>query len=64
MSWIIPDCPLHQEIRRVLAAGYVRGADCWHLASALFLAEDPAKLSFLTLHQRQRTVAQMLGFQR
>ena len=62
VSWVIPDRPLHQEIARVLAAGYVRGADCWHLATALFLAEDPGELTFLTLDERQRGVARGLGF--
>jgi predicted nucleic acid-binding protein len=62
VSWVLPDRPLHAEIERVLAAGYVRGADCWHLATALYLAEDPATISFLTLDERQATVARALGF--
>ena len=63
ISWIVPDRPLHAEIARVLEAGYVRGADCWHLASALYLAEDPAAISFLTLDGRQREVAKAVGFE-
>lgn len=62
ISWIVPDRPLHPEIARVLDAGYVRGADCWHLAAALYLAEDPAGISFLTLDERQAGVAKALGF--
>lgn len=62
VSWVVPDRPLTAEIATVLAAGYVRGADCWHLASALYLAEDPGAISFLTLDKRQRTVARALGF--
>jgi len=62
LSWVVPDRRLHAEIARVLAAGFVRGADCWHLASALYLAEDPAAISFLTLDQRQAAVAKALGF--
>jgi len=62
LTWIVPDRPLGPEIARVLAAGYVRGADCWHLATALYLAEDPGALSFLTLDTRQGTVASALGF--
>lgn len=62
ISWIVPERPLSTEIATVLAAGHVRGADCWHLASALYLAEDPAAISFLTLDERQRTVARTLGF--
>jgi predicted nucleic acid-binding protein len=64
VSWIVPDRPLHAEIARVVGAGYVRGADCWHLATALYLAEDPAGISFLTLDERQAAVARTLGFRR
>lgn len=62
LSCILPDRPLHDEIERVLAAGYVRGADCWHLATALYLAEKPESMSFITVDDRQRQVAQILGF--
>jgi predicted nucleic acid-binding protein len=62
MSWIVPDRPLSAEIGRVLRAGYVRGADCWHLAAALYLAEDPGAITFLTLDERQAAVAKSLGF--
>ena len=53
---------LRQEFKRVLEAGYVRGADCFHLATALSLTSDPAELTFLTLDNRQRDVAAALGF--
>jgi hypothetical protein len=46
----------------LLDAGYVRGADCWHLATALYLAPDAGDLVFLTLDLRQRAVAKTLGF--
>ncbi len=62
IAWILPDRPLTEEIKRVLEAGYVRGADCWHLAMALYLAEDPAAISFVTADDRQRIVARSLGF--
>jgi len=62
VSWILPDRPLTDEITRVLAAGYVRGADCWHLATALYLAQDPTSLTFLTVDERQKAVARSLGF--
>lgn len=64
IRWIMPDRPLHDEISRVLNAGYVRGADCWHLATALYLAPDPGDISFLTLDVRQRDVAGSLGFRK
>ena len=62
VSWVIPDHPLSLEIARVLAAGYVRGADCWHLATALYLAETPGAVTFLSLDTRQVQVAIALGF--
>jgi predicted nucleic acid-binding protein len=62
ISWIIPDRPLSTEIARVLDIGYLRGADCWHLATALYLAPDPAELEFITLDKTQVAVARRLGF--
>lgn len=62
ISWLISDRPLTDEIERVLEAGDVRGADCWHLASALYLASDPPSISFLTLDEPQKKVAKQLGF--
>lgn len=62
INLVIPARSLRPEIERVLAAGYVRGADCLHLATALYLAPDPAELTFLTLDERQRAVAEQLGF--
>ena len=63
LTWVVPDRPLHAEIVRVLSAGYVRGADCWHLATALYLGESPAAITFLTLDDRQAAVSRTLGFQ-
>ena len=62
VSWLVPDRPLSTEIARVLDVGYVRGADCWHLASALFLEPQPSSVTFLTLDETQRKVARELGF--
>lgn len=62
LGWVTPIRPLHDEIARTLAAGYVRGADCWHLASALYVSADATGLTFLTLDNRQREVAAALGF--
>lgn len=61
IAWITPARALSREIARVLAAGYVRGADCWHLATALYLASNQA-VTFLTLDDRQAEVAGVLGF--
>ncbi len=61
-SWILPNRPLTREIERVIAVGYVRGADLWHLACALFVSPQPGEISFLTLDSRQTEVAEVLGF--
>jgi hypothetical protein len=63
IGWVLPDRPLGPEIRRALAHGYAKGADLWHLATALYLAEDPSELTFLTLDPDQRQIALALGFQ-
>lgn len=62
ISWILPDRRLTAEIDRVLAIGYVRGADLQHLACALYTAESPRDLPFLTLDGRQREIAVALSF--
>ena len=62
LHWVLVDRPLSTEIGAVLHAGYVRGADLWHLATALFLAGTASSLPFLTLDAQQGTVAARLGF--
>lgn len=63
IEWVDSTVSLATEISRVLDAGYLRGADCWHLATALSIAPDPTDWTFLTLDTRQSDVAQALGFQ-
>ena len=63
IEWVLPDRPLTDEFGTVLQVGYLRGADLWHVATALYLARDPGEISFVTLDDRQRTVAVALGFQ-
>ncbi len=60
--WVHVERTLSAELERVFEVGYVRGADAWHLATALYLAPDPSELTFLTLDDRQRGVAEQLGF--
>ena len=62
IEYVIVDRPLSAELTQVLEAGYLRGADCWHLATALYLAPDPSTLAFVTLDAAQRKVARALGF--
>ncbi len=61
LRWVHPPRPLPGELRRVFAAGAPRGADAWHLACALFVAE-PGEVDFVTLDGRQGEVARRLGF--
>lgn len=62
LTWVLPDRSLAPELAAALTAGYLRGADLWHVASALYVAPSPADLCFLTLDERQRSVAATLGF--
>ena len=68
IDWSFPDRPLGRELASVLAAGYLRGSDLWHVASALYAiddaADDPSDVTFLTLDQQQGAVAEALGFRR
>ncbi len=59
---LIPDRSIRPEIETVIRAGYVRGADLWHLACACYLAPKREDLRFLTADQRQQDVAKILGF--
>ena len=60
--WIQPSQPLSREMRAALRAGYLRGADLWHVATALHLPHEPAEVTFVTQDRRQRNVAEALGF--
>ena len=46
----------------MLKAGYLRGADLWHVADALYAAPRPESLSFATLYSRQGAIATAVGF--
>ena len=62
LTWIVPQRRLDEELLRVFDAGYLRGADAWHLACALFFFPEPEQNTFLTLDANQRSVARALGF--
>ena len=63
IEWVLPDRTLAPEFAKALQAGYLRGADLWHVAVALYVTEARIELSFITLDRRQRSVAAALGFQ-
>jgi predicted nucleic acid-binding protein len=62
IEWVGVSHSLRDEIARVLDHGYLRGADCHHLATALYLSPAPASVTFVTFDARQQDVAQRLGF--
>ena len=62
IRWVIPSRPLHAEIAAVLRVGYLRGADLWHVANALYAARARPGLAFVTPDRRQQAVAAGLGF--
>ena len=62
LSWVIPGNSISTEIKRVMRVGYARGADLWHLACACYLSPETGALAFLTLDDRQRSLALNLGF--
>jgi hypothetical protein len=61
IGWVLPGRPLSAEMARVLVAGYLRGADVWHVACALHLHDALGELDFLTLDGPQRQVAAAAG---
>lgn len=60
--WVLPDRSLGPEMTRALGARYLRGADLWHVAVALYISPVPGELTFLTLDEGQREAAVALGF--
>lgn len=60
---VMPARSLAHEMTAALDEGYLRGADLWHVACAMFLAGDDRKsLPFLSRDESQRQVAKGLGF--
>lgn len=63
IAWISPDGPLAAEMAAALQVGYLRGADLWHIATALYAAQTlRTPLAFMTLDGAQQKVAAGLGF--
>jgi len=63
VSLVLPPRSLEPEIIEASAHGYLRGADLWHVACALFLAgDDRNDVAFLSRDEVQRRLAGRLGF--
>lgn len=62
--WVLPERTLGSEFETVLAAGYLRGADLWHVACCLYLIErGVGPVHFVTADVRQAEVAVAVGLQ-
>lgn len=61
LTWVFPSRPLSVEYEEILGLGYVRGADLFHLACALFLRRELGDLRFLSVDERQVEAARGLG---
>lgn len=62
VTWVQSNRRLTSEMNRILDISAPRGADLWHLASALFVRSRVPDLGFVTLDRNQRSTAQSLGF--
>ncbi len=62
LRWVWPTRSLGAEMAAILRVGYLRGADLWHVATALYVAPGPRDLTFVSLDDRQRIIAARLGF--
>ena len=62
ITWVHPTRSLTREFDAIMARGYLKGADLWHIACALFLAPNAEELTFLTLDKPQKRIALRLGF--
>ena len=51
------------EIAMAQSSGYLRGADLWHVANALYVAHTHDGVVFITTDQRQYEVASALDFE-
>ena len=53
----------YADTSALLAVAYLRGADLWHIATALYVKDTVVgEMTFVTLDNRQRAVAANLGF--
>ena len=62
LQWMMPPRALSAEIDQARVVGYLRGADLWHVAHALYLRAELGVTDFLTLDARQAGIAERLAF--
>ncbi len=62
ITLVTPDRPLTAELHELLAFGYCRGADAFHIATAKFLDPTAEELTFVTADTVQAQLASKIGF--
>ncbi len=63
ISLVFPDTSLVEHYQNLFTHGHCRGADAYHLATALYLDPSAKELVFLTADVQQRKMAVQLGFE-
>ena len=63
IHWVLPGRPLGPELSAALDAGFLRGGDLLHIATALYATQEMDRITFVTLDRQQERVAAALGFQ-
>lgn len=63
IDWVLPDRPLAPEMAAALESGHLRGADLWHVATALYAIAEPDQAAFITADTRQQAIAEAVGFE-
>lgn len=61
IEWISPGRRLTDEMDQVLSGGYLRGADLYHVATALLVSADFPDFTFATMDFQQLEVARRVG---
>ena len=62
ISWVYPDRPSTKEFNKILDAGHLKGADLWHVATALYVSPNPRDLAIITLDIDMKSLTSSLGF--
>lgn len=62
VDWVYPAHPLSSEMAIALSRGHLRGADLWHVATAMLVTVKSGPTYFVTLDARQASVAALLDF--
>ncbi len=62
ITFIGQESSLAIQYRSLFEMGHLRGADAFHLATALYLSPKRNELTFFSLDQNQIKIAQKLGF--